>query len=62
MRATIIVRREGWRELMGLASLSPPGLIVNHLKGDPAERRVNGWLVGAMLVLNFFMGVASGRA
>ena len=47
---------------MGLASLSPPGLIVNHLKGDPAEHRVNGWLVGAMLVLNFFMDVASARA
>lgn len=31
---------------MGLESLSPPGLIVNHLKGDPAERRVNAWLEG----------------
>lgn len=31
---------------MDLSSLSPPGLVVNHLKGDPAERRVNAWLEG----------------
>jgi len=24
--------------------LQPPGIIVNHLKGDPAERRVNDWM------------------
>jgi len=31
---------------MGLESLSPRGLVVNHLEGDPAERRVNAWLDG----------------
>ena len=31
---------------MALESLAPPGLVVNHLKGDPAERRVHEWLVG----------------
>lgn len=29
---------------MSLDGLSPPGIVVNHLKGDPDERRVNGWL------------------
>lgn len=61
---------------MGLESLSPPGLVVNHLKGDPAEcpqtlatdvveisppldiNNMTGNL-GAMLALNFFMGVAA---
>jgi formimidoylglutamase len=33
---------------MKLGSLSPPGLVVNHLKGDPAERRVNAWLEGGV--------------
>lgn len=33
---------------MKLTSLSPPGLVVNHLKGDPAERRVNAWLEGGV--------------
>ena len=33
---------------MELSSLSPPGLIVNLLKGDPAERRVNAWLEGGV--------------
>ena len=29
---------------MTLEGLKPPGLIVNHLKGDSAEIRANGWL------------------
>jgi formimidoylglutamase len=29
---------------MKLEGLKPPGLVVNHLKGDPDEVRANGWL------------------
>jgi len=29
---------------MKLKGLKPPGLVVNHLKGDPDEVRANGWL------------------
>lgn len=29
---------------MSLDGLLPPGVVVNHLKGDPEEHRVNGWL------------------
>lgn len=27
-----------------LDTLNPPGVVVNQLKGDPAEQRMNGWL------------------
>lgn len=46
MRATVSARRAGWRTTMSLDGLSPPGVVVNHLKGDPEERRVNTWLEG----------------
>ena len=31
---------------MGVELLWLVGLIVNHVKGDPAQRRVRGWLEG----------------
>jgi formimidoylglutamase len=44
---------------MSFEGLKPPGLVVNHLKGDSAEMRANGWLEwdGSLDIDAAFLGV-----